>query len=173
MESLNDGISGGYIDKDGVSPRLRLERKLLPDECGYFTFIPILKESCGTYTKAIRSKNKCKKKHKRTTANACALQLVDHDTHGPDGVRVIRGIAAFVRHDCSTLELLPDSAQDAAFTTEGVRLSRQSPVWDAYEKMLRLPDHDREEIQSGFVYCDITRTPNAQDCVNGFEYMFY
>lgn len=158
-------ISGGYIDKDGTSPRLRLEQKLGPNDCGYFTFIPILKESCGTYTKAsLAKKQKCKRP--RTTANACALQLVDHDSRGPDGVRIIRGIAAFVRQDCSTLELLPETTQDAAFTSERVQMSRQSPGWDAYKSLWRLSDHDRKEMQSSLVYCDITRMPNAQECVD-------
>ena len=133
--ALTLGVTGGYKDISGIAQAYSITKILPEHTCGYWTFVPYVREACGTYSEAAIIKGECDHPF-QTTPNACVeqpVQLVTDDKL-PD-MRVLRGIIVFVYVDCKTSALLPDEKQDPAFAQPGVKLPRHyKSAYDAYYK---------------------------------------
>ncbi|EXJ58702.1 hypothetical protein A1O7_06131 [Cladophialophora yegresii CBS 114405] len=136
---LSIGINGGYNWKGGTSQGFKASVTLKTrDDCGYWTFIPFAKDTCGSYTEKHlywnREREGCIEV--QTIANQCAYEVVHFK--GNDqfaNINTIRGVAVFVWVDCDTYEPLPNDQQAPALSHPGVRLPRDTPQMEGY-KML-------------------------------------
>ncbi|KAK3172292.1 hypothetical protein OEA41_005613 [Lepraria neglecta] len=99
----------------------------LPDgQCGYFTFLPILHDSCGSFSEGTRLDvpiNHCI--NYQTTGNVCTQQPY----RSGDGSLVL-GDTIFVKTDCGTRARLPMDQQDPAYQHDGV--AAPTSVYDTF-----------------------------------------
>ncbi|KAF2205692.1 hypothetical protein GQ43DRAFT_467956 [Delitschia confertaspora ATCC 74209] len=100
-------------------------KELSANQCGYWTFVPFIMESCGTLTTASRKEmaagyymsNRapyCDKDELKDTENWCNKTPYQDENGQADG-RVI-----FVKVDCGTNALLPMDQQDEVYKYPGV-----------------------------------------------------
>ncbi|PKS11137.1 hypothetical protein jhhlp_002898 [Lomentospora prolificans] len=125
-DALTLGISGSYSQAEADAWARAFSIKLEEGQCGYFTFVPIIHDSCGSLTegpadntpgfpRAICSNDRNKWS---TTGNFCQSQLKRHSDGTVDGDTI------FVRTDCSTRAPLPADKQDDIYKRPGVALPR-------------------------------------------------
>ncbi|KAI4215946.1 MAG: hypothetical protein LQ351_001442 [Letrouitia transgressa] len=119
------GITGGYSHADAITSTQSRQVKLDENQCGYFTFLPILRGSCGSMTEVDTFLGQCKDPPYRTTPNVCSLQPF----RSADGKKVL-GDTIFVKTDCGTRARLPMDQQDKAYQHEGVAAPQQ--IYDTY-----------------------------------------
>ncbi|KAJ9607845.1 hypothetical protein H2200_007924 [Cladophialophora chaetospira] len=133
---INGGITVGVGGKDGISQSWKKTVSLKENQCGYFTFIPIFRDSCGTYTDQYTysgSTSPCIVVE--SIPNACTTTLVKFKRNDKiDQWRYIRGAVIFVYVDCDTLQPLKDG-QDASWYHDGVPLPRGTPQMQGYEAL--------------------------------------
>ncbi|KAK8038052.1 hypothetical protein PG994_014819 [Apiospora phragmitis] len=111
------GISGGWLSGSGgvwAAPNLRYY--LIPRECGYWTFIPIQKMTCGSTSWAISgqdlNEHKChydKIWESITTEHDCVVQNIQSATGG------VAGVSVFVQVNCGDLTVAPANRQNDAY----------------------------------------------------------
>ena len=158
-------ITGGYSEKSGISQAYKFSKHLEKGECGYFTFIPIVRSVCGTYTEGILRGAICDSQF--TIGNACIDELVGFDTK--DNIkdwRTVRGVVAFVYLDCLTLAPAPDDKQDVAWLQPGVRLPRGNTLLArAYENLWTRSSQISMASQNGDPVCTGDKAANATECV--------
>lgn len=164
-------ITGGYSEKPGISQGYKFNKQLQDNQCGYWTFIPFVKGTCGTYTEGRKidvPRNHCSDSN--TVGNACVEQLVDLDD-SIQGWRAVRGIVVFAFVDCLTLQPLPDENQDVAFTQPGVKLPRVNVLSDAYENLWNQSAQVALLSQNNDTTCTNTdiRATNISDCVEAIS----
>jgi hypothetical protein len=139
--TLIGGITGGYSDDtDGYTYSVSRSVTLGENECGYFTFIPIKRETCGTRTSAQLQNLKSNDRRDcvndvHTWANVCAedqqfwprLNWPDWLDGLPTWMKpeaVMRGETVLVRTSCSDRRRLPLDRQDEAYRHPGVALDQ-------------------------------------------------
>lgn len=153
----------GYSEKSGISQSYKFSKRIQDDECGYFTFVPIVREVCGTYSEGPFKNGQCN--NDLNIGNACVEELVGFDTN--DNImdwRSIRGIVVFVYVDCLTLQPLPDEKQDVAWTQPGVRLPRDNDLAAAYENFWNQSVQVNMASQNDQATCSRETVANASDC---------
>ncbi|EXJ85919.1 hypothetical protein A1O1_06288 [Capronia coronata CBS 617.96] len=172
IQVLTAGITQGYSTKSGITQGYKFSKTLPDGECGYFTFIPIYKGTCGSSTECYGSRcnDDC-----YTQGNVCVEQLVGYNAH--DDIhdwRPIRGIVVFVYVDCLTLAPLPDEKQDPAFSQPGVRLPRDyHPMIRAYENLWKASLQGPLTAQVETPYCGTRMPVNASMCFMGWCFCMY
>lgn len=100
-------------------------------QCGYWSFVPEVREACGTYTtsRVIDFPGHCND-IVTTTQNACVQDLIHFNT----GIRDVHGTIIFVYVDCVTLKPSDDpKVQDPVFLLPGVALPREASLANSYE----------------------------------------
>jgi hypothetical protein len=95
---------------------------LKPSQCGYLTFIPILKEACGTLTISPASPQGCLGPDE-STGNFCVTQLANPKPMNKNGYAFLQGTFVFVFVDCNTLIPLPADQQSDAYKMPNVAIS--------------------------------------------------
>ncbi|ORY02197.1 hypothetical protein BCR34DRAFT_493308, partial [Clohesyomyces aquaticus] len=123
--SFTAGASWSFSKSISYSTTAARKKKLETNECGYWTFIPFIIESCGTLTTADKetktwgqynenSKTTCNKKKMHNVENYCNL------TPYLDGNGATDGTVVFVYTDCGTGKLLPADKQEPEYRYPGV-----------------------------------------------------
>lgn len=79
--ALTTGITGGYNSKSGISQSWSFTKDIPQGECGYWTFVPFVREACGTYSQAAVINDQCDPPI-QTTGNACIEQLIHFNSGG-------------------------------------------------------------------------------------------
>jgi hypothetical protein len=123
-------ITGGYSGATSATGLSRSsEVDLDVDECGYFTLLPIVKESCGSLTKEKGSWRKraleCDESIVVTTPNECVTDPVTFQPTISINGPAIRGDTCFVRTNCSNHERLPMDQQNPAYRHDGVTMPQE------------------------------------------------
>ncbi|KAK8077648.1 hypothetical protein PG996_003818 [Apiospora saccharicola] len=115
------GISGGYSQSYGTSQGRSWSFKPNHGECGYFTFVPARKTTCGTLSQSTPMWQDgmwtCAPNVVNTN-DFCAPQVWYDATGQPDGV------VLFVRINCLTREPLGPEFQDPIYNMPGVPMDR-------------------------------------------------
>ncbi|KAI0143155.1 hypothetical protein GGR57DRAFT_367253 [Xylariaceae sp. FL1272] len=113
--ALRRGVSGGW-NATGVrgAPRFSLDAEVPKDACGYWTFVPIMKTVCGTWSHA--PKNVLGMCGKVVNDVGCVSQLVPRE----DGT--LEGETLFINTQCGTNLPLAKKWQDHQYRHEGVAL---------------------------------------------------
>ncbi|CAJ2512214.1 Uu.00g052290.m01.CDS01 [Anthostomella pinea] len=93
------GISGGYSYSQGQARGRNYKIELTSGQCGYFTFVGIMKGTCETYTEGLYIR---------------------------DGLP--EGVVLFVFTDCITRAPLDPEYQDPVYNSPGVALPRQASI---------------------------------------------
>ncbi|KIW85607.1 hypothetical protein Z517_00999 [Fonsecaea pedrosoi CBS 271.37] len=162
------GVAGGYNEKAGQSESFKYSKDLKHNECGYFTFIPIMRDTCGTYTEGQLDKYNnpaAECKSTRTVGNACCSQAVTVTDRFYWFTRVVRGVAVFVYLNCDTLEPLEDKYQESPFNKPGVRLPRGLGLTNAYKDIWFASQFKTLASQSDSAVCNDRKDVNATDCM--------
>ena len=112
---FNIGVTGGYSSAEAITDTRTTSINLQQNQCGYFTFLPILHDSCGSLTQGqyVGGPEICIKPS--TSGNVCSTQPY----RTADGKNVL-GDTIFVYTDCGTHERLPSDKQDPAYNHDGV-----------------------------------------------------
>jgi len=147
------------------------------NECGYFAFIPIVREVCGTHTWG-NTHNFFRKDCEddfQTKANACNSELLNANTgrsasawgSGQD----LKGDTIFVRTDCATHEPLPMDKQNPAYRHPGVAMPHDirqeyTSFWKEQENASSLAIN---EAKTACVTGD--GAPLVDDCVDALQDM--
>ncbi|KAI4240643.1 MAG: hypothetical protein L6R40_005010 [Gallowayella cf. fulva] len=110
------GASGGFSNAAANMLLASDSVTLKENECGYFTFLPLLEETCGVATLGEPTEN--------STTKGCGYDITeDHcvtrSSYVPDG-KSIKGATIFVKIDCSNNQRLPMDQQNPAYNHEGV-----------------------------------------------------
>ncbi|EXJ86769.1 hypothetical protein A1O3_03723 [Capronia epimyces CBS 606.96] len=168
---LTIGITGGYSEKAGVSQSYKFSKHLDEGQCGYWTFIPFIRSSCGTYTEGWKDVYQMPCETLTSTGNACVDQLVGVDSN--DGIhdwRTVRGTVVFVFVDCTNLAPLPDEKQDPAYSQPGVKLPRDvnNKLAQAYQSLWQQSSKAPLVAQSDAAVCntDQQHQANATNCLD-------
>jgi hypothetical protein len=132
-------ITGGFNTKYGTAEGYAVKRAVKDGECGYFTFIPIVKEACGTFSRCTYYKGLCEGDY-TTTANVCSTQIQEVNGKGLFN-KIMRGIIVFVFVDCVTLEPLGPEKQDPAFNQPRVPLPRAA--YEAHKQLWALSNNNQ------------------------------
>lgn len=78
-DALTMGITGGYNDKSGYAQSYSFTKILDDNTCGYWTFVPYVRQSCGTYTTSCenqrRTRSSLADNSKCLRRSACRTQL--------------------------------------------------------------------------------------------------
>ncbi|OIW31241.1 hypothetical protein CONLIGDRAFT_643245 [Coniochaeta ligniaria NRRL 30616] len=118
-KALKLGVSGGYGESYGTSTGFSWKFTPAPHECGYFTYVPTKKTSCGQLVQAENTWwwwfRYCYDPVAFETY--CAEQTWKVDGQ-PDGVVI------FVKIDCVTRAPMPMDQQDPIYGLPGVALDR-------------------------------------------------
>ncbi|KAL9594699.1 MAG: hypothetical protein Q9219_006884 [cf. Caloplaca sp. 3 TL-2023] len=104
--SIKAGISGSYTQSWAQAHAQAKSVTLGKGECGYWTFLPIVKTTW------------------KTTRDVCIKQGNKEVPESKDGYNVPRGDTIFVRTDCGNRRPLPMDVQDPAYNHPGVPLDR-------------------------------------------------
>ncbi|MDI1490506.1 MAG: hypothetical protein OHK93_001710 [Ramalina farinacea] len=120
------GVTGGfsYASARATAEARSFSVKLDQNQCGYFTFIPIIRTICGVFTQGVPPREfhdtQCIITGDKTSTdpNFCVSQPQNY----PDGKA--SGDVVFVYTDCGTREPLPKEQQDPAYQHDGVPLPR-------------------------------------------------
>jgi hypothetical protein len=136
-ENVKAGVSGSIVNRaSGSSQSYSFSRDLNAGECGYFTFLPIQRDTCGSYSE---SANGCNGPNvqRQTIGNACVNQycFVKGKDEFKDALEDVHGKVIMVMVDCLTLEPLDNSHQDAAYGQPGVALPRDTPHREGYNAL--------------------------------------
>ncbi|KAG8525697.1 uncharacterized protein KY384_000457 [Bacidia gigantensis] len=112
---LNIGVTGGFSDATTTTQTRTTSVNLKDKQCGYFTYLPILHDSCGSLTEAtyIGGPEWCI--DPKTTGNYC----ITNPYKSADGKQVL-GDTIFVYTDCGNHQRLPAESQDPAYNHPGV-----------------------------------------------------
>ncbi|KAI1074066.1 hypothetical protein F5B20DRAFT_565097 [Whalleya microplaca] len=157
VDILTKGITGGISYSNSHAKAQSKSVNLMDGECGYFTFLPILKTSCGTWTEGDfkdTPTDHCVKP--RSEGNVCTTManVARGSKSDPWGDTV------FVRVDCGTHEPLPMKYQDPAYRHPGVALDRGT--YDAFASLWKEKDLT---ASSSDVRCDKgSNLPALEDC---------
>ncbi|KAL8939977.1 MAG: hypothetical protein Q9216_003054 [Gyalolechia sp. 2 TL-2023] len=107
----------GELSYASATTLLNSEAVTLKDnECGYFTFLPLLQETCGTSTLGEPTGNSATK--------GCGFDITEDDcatfpSFTPDGTSV-KGATVFVKINCADNKRLPMDQQNPAYNHDGV-----------------------------------------------------
>ncbi|KAI0127316.1 hypothetical protein BJ170DRAFT_624967 [Xylariales sp. AK1849] len=123
-KALKVGISGGFSYGQSTAYGRSWEFEPAKDQCGYFTFVPVLKTTCGTLSQAdwIYMGNNpddyiCNANVQTNSAYCAPEAWKPNNT--PDGV------VLFVWTDCTTQLPLPPDHQDPVYNLPGVALPHE------------------------------------------------
>ncbi|KAI8262937.1 hypothetical protein K4K58_000327 [Colletotrichum sp. SAR11_239] len=131
-QALEVGISGGYGSKSDLEFYAQGQNWSLDmkeGQCGYFTFIPVKKITCGTLSESVWKTGTSCSTSKKDGANHKINYCVDQFWNIKDktsGKEVPDGITIFVHTNCSTREPLAMEKQDPAYAAPGVALDKES-----------------------------------------------
>ncbi|KAL8685531.1 MAG: hypothetical protein Q9224_005779, partial [Gallowayella concinna] len=113
---MNIGATGGFsyatanmlLSSDAVT--------LKDNECGYFTFLPLLEKTCGIATLGEPAEN--------ATTKGCGYDITEEHcgtrpSYTPN-FKSIKGATVFVKIDCANNKRLPMDQQNPAYNHEGV-----------------------------------------------------
>lgn len=140
---------------------------LKENQCGYFAFVGIIRDTCGTYTEAKPGGWGCLEHTQQSTANACFQQLARFENN--DGLPekyVTRGAVIFVRTDCVTMEPLDDEEQDPIYRQPGVKLPRGLQA--GYTQYLKRNSSIHTSEAGAGVVCNDAQSTNGStrsDCI--------
>ena len=116
---LNIGVTGGYSQATTNTQTKTTSIPLKQGQCGYFTYLPILHDSCGTLTEAPLNSGFGQHFYcdnpSTNTGNFCSTQPY----RSTDGSQVV-GDTIFVYTDCSNHQRLPVDQQDPAYNHPNV-----------------------------------------------------
>ncbi|CAN8101555.1 unnamed protein product [Discula destructiva] len=121
-KAIKVGVSGSYGQSKGTSTGHSWSFQPSPGQCGYFSFVPVKKTSCGVFSESryIDSPDRCSLDI--YTSNICVSQVwnvAQYDgKSGPDGTVI------FVNTDCDTRRPLDDEHQDPIYRHPEVPLDR-------------------------------------------------
>ena len=166
--ALTAGITGGY-NKSGVSQSYKITKTLRKDTCGYWTFIPYVKTTCGTYTSAAIVGACCEPDLPwYTNGNACADQAISLDDPFWSA-RTICGDTVLVYVDCKTLLPLPNEQQEWSYRQDGVKQPRH--YHDAYVDLwhAQLGNENANIVEANDVQCDSKTQADVGDCVDAIS----
>ncbi|KAL2875760.1 hypothetical protein SGCOL_009072 [Colletotrichum sp. CLE4] len=126
------GASGSWSWSTSTATGRSFKVTLLKGECGYFTFVPVKKVMCGTYSSAETYPNAiydyylCRTENGPTnTLNICDSQpwSIKNSGNARDPNAMIPdGTVLFVYTDCRTRLPLPKEYQDPVYSSPGVSL---------------------------------------------------
>lgn len=118
FKAIKIGISGSYSRSGGSTEGHSWEFEPNPGECGYFTFVPIMKDTCGSLTSctSVLELGGCFTDYV-TIPNYCVPQVWMIDGK-PDGTVI------FVKTNCLTREPLGPEFQDPIYQQPNVALPR-------------------------------------------------
>ncbi|KAH7370080.1 hypothetical protein BKA65DRAFT_471313 [Rhexocercosporidium sp. MPI-PUGE-AT-0058] len=148
--SITETMTTTYTLSASFSPGLKAEVislqpiprsyaiKLDENECSYWTFLPILKGVCGSYTKGTKHHTTW---DPRVTCSAPVSQsnicynmpqynFEGGEIGGPGGLG--KGDTVFVRTDCANRQPFPPAQQNPAYNHPGVALPRS--IYEAYSR---------------------------------------
>ncbi|KEF57965.1 uncharacterized protein A1O9_05887 [Exophiala aquamarina CBS 119918] len=176
--TLDDGVSGGWLGlRQGNTVSQPLFVSLGPNECGYFAFLPIVREVCGTRTWG-KTHNHFRQDcgdEFHTTANACNSEILGANTgrsasawgSGQD----LKGDTIFVRTDCANHEPLPMDQQNPAYRHPGVAMPHD--IREAYTAFWSQQKHvSCLAIDSAKTSCVTGNSaPRVADCVDALQNM--
>ncbi|KAJ5761345.1 hypothetical protein N7533_003384 [Penicillium manginii] len=108
----------GYSDAEATARALAHTKTLKDGQCGYFTWVPIIKEKCGTMSSKRKTPTTCFGEAKNI-GNYCAQQLQLNDNGSSDGSTI------FVWVECDTRLPLPmDKQTSSIYKKPGVSRKR-------------------------------------------------
>ncbi|KAH7084167.1 hypothetical protein FB567DRAFT_580786 [Paraphoma chrysanthemicola] len=165
-EIFTAGITGSISSTTSTAKAIAKAVKLEQNECGYFTWIPILRESCGTFTGEGDFKDIAPGHPEGLCYDG---KLVEPNTcvTVPNAVKGTKGdpwgITTLVRVDCRTHEPLPAEFQDPAYNNPGVPLDRG--LYQSFAETFE--DSDKIHGQTSEIDCniqDVNQLANREDC---------
>lgn len=149
---------------------------LKDNECGYFTFLPVVREVCGTHTWG-RTHNSLRKdcgSDYKTEGNACNSELLLADVgRGPSAwgssTPNLKGDTIFVRTDCSNHAPLPMDKQNPAYRHPGVAMPHAAR--DAYTSFFtNQGDVHNLAVDAAKTDCGAgNNAPTSKDCVEALQ----
>ncbi|KUJ17615.1 uncharacterized protein LY89DRAFT_733454 [Mollisia scopiformis] len=125
LKALSVGVTGGFSYGTITATARTYSINLPPGSCGYFTFVPVRKDTCGTMTTApvewmdmggIVPVPYCGVS--TDIGNYCASEARKNSDGTVDGETI------FVKTDCNTREPLPADEQDPVYQNPGVPMDR-------------------------------------------------
>ncbi|KAH8896719.1 hypothetical protein GQ53DRAFT_818986 [Thozetella sp. PMI_491] len=122
LEAFKIGVTGTWSQAKAQSTAKAYQIKLERGECGYFTFVPVGREVCGTMS--VSTLNHvgdffwwCGDPENHIQ-NFCSVD----SKKNPDGT--VDGDVIFVRTNCENREPLPMDQQDPIYGKDGVAMPR-------------------------------------------------
>ncbi|KAK5062886.1 hypothetical protein LTR84_004961 [Exophiala bonariae] len=177
IKTLKDGVSGGWRGlKQGNTASPKLTVTLKDNECGYFTFLPIAREVCGTHTwgRTINSQRKDCALDYHTEGNACNLELLGADLGRSanawgSSIPNLKGDTIFVRTNCADHTPLPMDKQNQAYRHPGVAMPRA--IREAYTSFFTQQDVLRNlATDTGKTQCGSGKdAPVSDDCIEALQ----
>ncbi|PLN85513.1 hypothetical protein BDW42DRAFT_160637 [Aspergillus taichungensis] len=167
QNAMKVGVSGGFSGSSGDAFARSYSVKLESGQCGYFTFVPVVKEVCGTLsTQHVRAMPSpilpvywCLGDY-TTTPNVCAQEL----RHNSDGT--VDGETIFVRTHCDNRMPLPSGDQDPVYQKPGVPMDRG--MQEAWAETWGKEDLTAADKDSP-VKCETSGgSPKVEDCRHAF-----
>ncbi|KAH8783219.1 hypothetical protein F5883DRAFT_637477 [Diaporthe sp. PMI_573] len=119
QKAIDAGITGGIGSSSGRAIGHSWSVTPAPGECGYFTWVPVVKRTCGIVTSSLKigtSEEGLKCLNKTTTVHDVCHDQVWPLEGGPDGV------VLWVRTNCSFRMPLGPEYQDPVYNSPGVSL---------------------------------------------------
>jgi hypothetical protein len=151
--------------------------------CGYFTFVPYAKSTCGTYTRrdtvwdpALPGVKACE--NPRTFINVCAKQGLEQWAENDDysgnmkAPRTFLGVMKIVYVDCYTGQKVADSFKDDVLSHDGVMIPDDSPYWKTLTEHWKISKELAEWTTFDDVKCSKRpgdRPVYSRDCVDAIS----
>ncbi|KAL4926736.1 uncharacterized protein BDV17DRAFT_268993 [Aspergillus undulatus] len=170
QKALAVGITGGFTMSSADAFARTHSVNLPMGQCGYFTFVPVLKETCGTMTTEDfisyypGFQISCNHDKRTNIQNYCQKQLWRNQDGTVDGETI------FVYTDCSNRMPLPMEEQDPVYQKPGVALDRG--VYEAYANAWG--NIDRTVDADSLVSCGLglqTEPTDIGNCTQALEFL--
>ncbi|KAL8676255.1 MAG: hypothetical protein Q9186_007216 [Xanthomendoza sp. 1 TL-2023] len=131
---------------------------LKDNECGYFTFLPLLEKTCGIATLGEPAEN--------ATTKGCGYDITEEHcgtrpSYTPN-FKSIKGATVFVKIDCANNKRLPMDQQNPAYNHEGVPAPQE--VYEAW--IADLPEKPQQATKTSSQDSQTTPPPIGplEDC---------
>ncbi|CAI6334418.1 unnamed protein product [Periconia digitata] len=155
VEAYGIGITGGFSESKATASARAFSVKLEQGDCGYFTFVPVMKRTCGK----IGAPTSCSARP-NIDEDSCAEQL-HRDSDGS-----VDGETIFVRTDCGTRMPLAKDKQDPVYQKPGVPMDRG--LQEAFAQTFKKDDVDGVEDKE--IKCSTSdSSPELDTCLKVLE----